>query len=106
MHVFLCTRLLWFDTVAFNAARKELELVAKTQVFNSLSMCQNTLKVPVNTDTDSSTTSKGCRAQKGTLLRFSKSFFARTFRTAEFFSVNVALNKDICLQNWEKPQRF
>lgn len=106
MHVFLCTCLLWFDTVAFNAARKELELAAKTQVFNSLTMCQNTLKVPVNMDTDSSTTSKGCRAQKGTLLRFSKSFFARTFRTAEFFSVNVALNKDICLQNWEKPQRF
>jgi len=54
MYIFLHKCLLSFDAVASNAARKELELAVKTQVFNSLSMCQNTLKVPVNMDTTDS----------------------------------------------------
>lgn len=62
----------------------------KTQVFNSLSECQNTLKARVNVDTDSSTVSNGCRTYKGMLQRFKGVFF--------FFFASTDLNKDICFQ--------
>jgi len=48
------------------------------------------------------------QSTQGHIAEILKVFLASTFRSAEIFSVDTALNKDICSQAYhrEKPRRF